>query len=280
MNAFSRGVLIVLGVAATVVGIGSASASPASNNLFTATPAPAAAAPAAAIDPQLSPETVYTAVKPCRVADTRAGGGILGTNVTRSFYVAGTFGFAPQGGTSGGCGVPIGATSVTVTIAAVGPRGAGNLIAWAAGGAQPNASVLNYFAEFAVSSGATVPLAATSSPQLSVRNTGPAVHVVLDVTGYYRPQIQALIGGDGSIQAGTGRIVSTSHAGTGFYYLTLDRPARQCSPSAVTYNFGHYASVGLSSSSTPNVVSVSTWNVNSAGSAVLADLPFFFTATC
>ena len=36
-----------------------------------------------------SKDLVYTKVAPCRVADTRVAGGILGTGASRSFYVAG-----------------------------------------------------------------------------------------------------------------------------------------------------------------------------------------------
>ena len=51
--------------------------------------------------------------------------------------------FAAQGGTSGGCGIPLGASLVEVTVTAV-DAGSGFLRAWPAGKAMPNATFLNY----------------------------------------------------------------------------------------------------------------------------------------
>ena len=47
-------------------------------------------------------QDLYTPITPCRIVDTRKAGGAIGAE-TRTYYVAGTFGFAPAGGTSGGC---------------------------------------------------------------------------------------------------------------------------------------------------------------------------------
>jgi hypothetical protein len=66
-----------------------------------------------------SADLVYTPVVPCRVFDTRsASAGILVGGTQRNFVVAGTTGFAAQGGNSVGCGVPLGrATSVIINFA-------------------------------------------------------------------------------------------------------------------------------------------------------------------
>ena len=78
--------------------------------------APAVATTNTAPVPTFQPSpagSIFVPITPCRIADTRLGGGIVTGSSTRSFYVAGTVGFAPQGGKSGGCGVPLGATAVT-----------------------------------------------------------------------------------------------------------------------------------------------------------------------
>jgi hypothetical protein len=72
-------------------------------------------------------DLVYTPLSPCRIIDTRLGGGILAGGSTRSFFVKGTNGFETQGGTVGGCGVPTAATSVLLNFVAVTPDGLGNL---------------------------------------------------------------------------------------------------------------------------------------------------------
>ena len=52
-------------------------------------------------------DLVYTPVTPCRIIDTRLGGGIMAANTTRDFLVTGTD-YSAQGGSATGCGVPYG----------------------------------------------------------------------------------------------------------------------------------------------------------------------------
>lgn len=282
MKAFTRFAVTAVAVAgALVVGLTVASASP---GLPTPTAVPAdtgnAFTPAAAT-PQTQPETLFRTVAPCRVADTRIAGGPLGNGVARSYYIGGTSGFAPQGGKSGGCGIPSGATAVAAVVTAVTPSGSGYLKAWPAGSAVPNSSILNYAAHVTTGTGVTLALNSSGGQGLSIFNFAGPTQLIIDVQGYYIPQIQALIGGGGTVSSGTPRILGVSHAGTGFYYITLDRPARECSPSAVTYNLDRYASVGLSSSTTPNVISVAVWNLDGASHKEVAeDFSFFLTVTC
>ena len=49
----------------------------------------------------------------------------------------------------------------------------------------------------------------------------------------------------------------------------------------MTYNLFRYASVGLSSSTTPNTISVSVWTLDTTThQEVPSDFPFFLTVTC
>ena len=133
----------------------------------------------------------------------------------------------------------------------------------------------------AVSTGATLTIRTLFTPNLRIRNAGPALQILVDVQGYYIPQIQALIASDGGTNGGTPRVVGTSHPGTGSYLIALDRPVRQCAPSANTYNIFRYVSVGLSSSTTPNVISVYVWSLNPTTHAETPEnYPFFLTVTC
>src|SRR3954452_7313942 len=70
------------------------------------------------VTPAIS-ETSFVSVSPCRIADTRAAGGALQVGASRAFTVRGTQQFVPQGGKSGGCGIPAAASSVTVSISSV-----------------------------------------------------------------------------------------------------------------------------------------------------------------
>src|SRR5687768_12691412 len=54
---------------------------------------------------------LFMPLPPCRLVDTRLAGGALVPGTTRSFQVAGATEFGPQGGTLGGCGVPVGSAA-------------------------------------------------------------------------------------------------------------------------------------------------------------------------
>jgi hypothetical protein len=145
-----------------------------------------------------SADLVYTPIAPCRIIDTRLAGGALLSGATRDFYVAGTVGFAGQGGNPTGCGLPIGpATAAVVNFVAVNPAGPGNLRAWAYGGAVPNASIINYATVgMNIANAVVVPLCefATTNctpADLTVQADVSGTHLVADVVGYFRNVVKA-----------------------------------------------------------------------------------------
>ena len=103
-------------------------------------------------------QNLFVPITPCRVVDTRGAVGPFSSGQTRTYYVAGTSGFAPQGGHSGGCGIPAGAVAVTASLSAVSPVHAGFFRAWAYGGAEPQARPLLNYSTVNITTGATVPL--------------------------------------------------------------------------------------------------------------------------
>jgi hypothetical protein len=126
----------------------------------------------------------FHTLTPCRLADTRnavgpSGGPILTSLQTRNFPVQGI------------CNVPVGAKAVAINVTAVGPNGDGYLTLFPSGGSRPVVSSINYAAgEPAIANGGIVPLS-TSALDLSVFAfcnvvSGGAVHMVLDVTGYFQ----------------------------------------------------------------------------------------------
>jgi hypothetical protein len=129
----------------------------------------------------------YHALTPCRVVDTRNpngtnGGPVLNANTTRTFQV------------QGNCGVPVGATAVTLNVTIVSPNlstSGGFVTVFPSGASIPTVSTINFTnADAALANGAIVPLSSNTG-DLSVffnpYNLGSGtVHLVLDITGYFQ----------------------------------------------------------------------------------------------
>jgi hypothetical protein len=268
--------LTVIGVAA--VGYGAASAATSGSQAGRATNR--AMPHVVPNDPQTQPESLFVPLANCRLVNTASRGGRIQAATQRDFFVVGAGNFAHQGGPSGGCGVPVNATAISARFTASSVKKSGRFTAFPTG-ASTALATLYYSKGLVTTTGATQAIAVGTGKVLTVANTKGSAQLTIDVNGYYLPQIQALIGADGSVQSGTNRIVSTAHTGTGFYNITLDRPARECAPVVTTFNLFHYASVGLSNSSTPNTISVVAWELDpTTHKEVAGDFSFFLTLTC
>jgi hypothetical protein len=152
-------------------------------------------------------EMLYVPVTPCRVVDTRLSHGALTDGENRSYHVAGTAGIAEQGGKADGCGIPAGATSITAILSAVSPAGSGYMQVWAAGSEKPNATLLLYGTS-TTGSGAHTPMRSGADTNLSVENHGGPSDLIIDVTGYYAPQMFAAISGGAGTH--TSRLLSAT----------------------------------------------------------------------
>ncbi len=137
---------------------------------------------------QTSRDFVYTPVAPCRVVDTRfGGGGVLLGGTNRAFFVYGNGAtIGGQGGNPAGCASPRGeprAVHINVTIV---PGAAGGFVkVYPANLPAPNASLVNYTAGVNIANAATVQtffnLAAQEIRVFSSAN----VDVIIDVLGFY-----------------------------------------------------------------------------------------------
>lgn len=242
-----------------------------------------AAAGLAALAPPLArqptSETTYVPLAPCRIVDSRNGTGTndtpLGSGTQRTYYVRGTVGFQPQGGLSGGCGVPAGATSVSAVVAAVRPSSGGHLKAWATGQPEPNATVLNYSTQ-TTSTGASLTLSESDSRPLTVRNFGVRTDLVIDVTGYYIKPIAGMIGSDGAPYAGSSRILGATRNALGVYTVQVDRNIHYCTATATVWDASYYASTDTYLGGAYDTVQVRLYNAD--GAAV--DRYFYLTVTC
>jgi hypothetical protein len=145
----------------------------------------------------ISGQRAFVAISPCRIADTRgidgftgqAGGPALTSFFDRNFQISGSPGGIPGPPASCAAGtVPVDADAVSVQITVVTPTSAGNLVAWQAGAAPPNVSVLNWDAgTIALGNGTIIPLSGggAMAVRLNTGGAGQQAHVIIDVNGYF-----------------------------------------------------------------------------------------------
>ncbi len=113
----------------------------------------------------------FVPVTPCRVADTRGGGGAMAAAETRSFAI-------PQSG----CGIPSSAEAYSLNATVV-PKGPLSFLTlWPTGQNKPLVSTLNSFGGIVVANAAIVP--AGFNGAVSVYVTDPT-DVILDIDGYF-----------------------------------------------------------------------------------------------
>ena len=149
----------------------------------------------------------YTAITPCRVADTRLDqrGRLTPSGASRDLQVTGTGQqFVTQGGTPGGCSVPVGAAAAEVTITAVGPVGSGFLRAFPTGAQSTTSTFVSYSTGQSVSNTGTLALAVGSAANLRIQNFIGASDFVVEIQGYYQEA-----GGSGYAPVQPCRVVDT-----------------------------------------------------------------------
>ncbi len=124
---------------------------------------------------------------PCRVADTRNGGGAVGNGVVRTFQVAGAGGgnFVLQGGTADGCGVPDGVPGVELSLTVITPTGANGFVQVSPSDTSTNAAFINYTVGTGITNTGSVSLSGGGLIDLQIRNLGGSIQVAIDVQGYY-----------------------------------------------------------------------------------------------
>ena len=125
----------------------------------------------------------FVPVTPCRIVDTRNatgayGGPKLAANTVRDFNLI-----------SGPCtGIPASATSFSLNFTVTQTDGAGHLVVYPTGGAVPTVSTINFTAGQTIANAAIVPATAGS---ISVMSAVSATHLLIDINGYFSPQLNA-----------------------------------------------------------------------------------------
>lgn len=231
--------------------------------------------------------TMYVAVTPCRVVNTTKAGGRMAKGATRTVYVSGSTGFPAQGGKPGGCGVPTGATAVTASVMGGQPAGSGTITAYPAGATLPTAITLHLNGGVTSNTGVTLGIRPGTAKQLTI-HTSAATHVVIDVTGYYLPQLHGMVAPASSsdpthnapIFAGSSRIVSATNPSAGVYVVTFDSNITYCTPVVDTYNAGS-GIYGAAYAFSGNTATVFTWYLSSTThQETLFSYYFYITIIC
>jgi hypothetical protein len=121
----------------------------------------------------------FHTLTPCRLVDTRNatgpfGGPALAFGETRSFTVS-----------AGACGVPADATAVAINVTVTGQTAAGALTLFPGTGVAPVTTTISFAAGKTRANNALIGL---TGGVLSVTNrqASGSVHVIVDVSGYFR----------------------------------------------------------------------------------------------
>lgn len=130
----------------------------------------------------------FTAVKPCRLVDTRnTQSNPLPAGSTTGFVLFGTDSYIYSGGADENCGLPVDASAMALNVTVVAPDRGGYATLYPNGSDRPLASSINYAAGSIVNN--TV-VTAVPNPFMewdANLYTYGAAHFVIDVVGYYRP---------------------------------------------------------------------------------------------
>ena len=215
------------------------------------------------------PDSVYVALSNCRIVDTATAGGRIPNGSTRVFQATGTVGFSTQGGHAGGCGVPDYATAVSARLTATGELAAGAFVAYPTG--RPTGQGTLYYAKAAnVTTGVNLQVSPTGA--ISIKDVGGPAYTIVDVNGYFAPQIHAVLNYNGGVRSGTPQVLSSTHVSTGSYQVSIGRDLTGCTPIASIFGGAFIASASISG----NTVYAGTYTTS--GTAV--DLYWTLTVLC
>jgi hypothetical protein len=129
--------------------------------------------------PTPSAPTSFFSLTPCRIADTRSAAGTYGApalaaGATRVFPLAGV------------CGIPPGATAVSINITVTQPTAMGSLTLFPAGAAVPGTSAINYVAGQTRANNAIAGLSDTTGLAVRCNQGSGTTQFILDVNGYFQ----------------------------------------------------------------------------------------------
>ena len=140
-------------------------------------------------------DLVFVPINPCRIVDTRfGGGGSISQGSPRDFVYANPLGgtFASQGGSATNCGLVFASSllspkAVAATVTVVNATGSGNFVIYPAGSSPGTTSALNYAAGQVLANTTVIVGAQGGAADFTVALNGPphGADVIVDVVGYY-----------------------------------------------------------------------------------------------
>jgi hypothetical protein len=229
---------------------------------------------AVAIPIDTSTEAKYTAITPCRIADTRLAGGAIASGSPRSFVAATSSSLAAQGGNAAGCGIPASAVAIQANVVAVGATGSGYLKVYPFGAAVPTASYLNFHDSRAVANGGAITLDTTGGQHFTVL-ASRTTQVVIDVSGYFTKPMWAHVLSDGSLSGGS-RVSSVERLTTGLVEVDFDRDVSKCAYGVTPFTGDAVAGAKPARNDPDGVVAIFSVPFNLTGQ----DTEFYLTVTC
>jgi hypothetical protein len=186
----------------------------------------------------------FVGIAPCRIVDTRGNGftgaygpPALGGNATaRVFNVP-----------AGPCpGIPADAAAFSINIAAILPAADGFLTAFPTGGAQPNASTLNYLGDEVVANATVIGAGTSGSISVFVNVT---THVIIDINGYYAGSVVTTLNGlSGNVTLTAGSNVTITPSGQGLSISTTGGPGGLLPAGATSQTLRHNGSSWVANS--------------------------------
>jgi hypothetical protein len=221
----------------------------------------------------------FVPISPCRIIDTRSGGGAIDAKTTRAFHVYGSAGIAAQGGKSGGCGLPATAGAVAISTTTTDEAGNGYLAAYPTGTSRPTSTTLSFPKGSTTTTLADVKLGQGTGKVLSVYASNQT-QLVVDVVGYYSAPLEVLTQPGGGVFAGSNRVVSITNPATGVYDVTFDVDVSNCAATATVYDDGAGGYYANASTVNGTEVTVFTYALSSTAAPVAQNKFAYLTVTC
>jgi hypothetical protein len=145
-----------------------------------------------------SADLVYTPVVPCRIVDTRSGGGgVFLPGNQRNWLAFNPGGFASQGGSATNCGIPARPVGVMLNTTLANTVGGPEFFTlWPFNQARPNASTVNWWASGQQPANAEIVPLCTGGGCMADFSAYAAgqTDAIIDVLGYFKPAVNATTG--------------------------------------------------------------------------------------
>jgi hypothetical protein len=123
---------------------------------------------------------------------------------------------------------------VTTNVTSTAQSAIGYVTGYPNGTAEPLTNFISYRVNTTVTANPTFALSKWVNP-LTLTAHGGRTQAIVDVTGYYIPQLEGLVDIAGRTYAGTDRMVTSTQLGTGYFRIEWDTDVSNCAPTVSVY---------------------------------------------